>query len=137
MGLIRIDHNPSRRQLILFGVLWLLACGALGVAALRGGRPWGAAASWAAALLAPGLGLAFPEFLRCLYVGLAYLTFPIGFIVSHLVLAATYYLVLTPLALLLRGLGYDPMNRQFDPSAESYWIAREGTDDVQRHFRQF
>ena len=137
MGLIRIEHHPSRRQLILFGALWLLAFGALGAAALRGGRPWCAAASWAAALLAPSLGLAFPEFLRFLYVGLAYLTFPIGFIVSHVVLAATYYVVLTPLGLLLRGLRYDPMNRRFDPRAESYWIGREPTDDVQRHFRQF
>jgi hypothetical protein len=83
------------------------------------------------------VGLAVPSFLRYVYVGMAYLAFPIGWVVSHLVLAAVYYLVLTPVGLLLRGFRYDPMNRRFDPHAESYWTPRESADDVQRHFRQF
>ena len=60
---------------------------------------------------------------------------PIGWIVSHAVLAIVYYGILTPIGLLLR-LFRDPMLRRFDPDAASYWMERESDDDLSRYFRQ-
>jgi len=137
MSLIRIDRSPSRRQLAVFAAAWLVFFGVLGGLALRRGDLAWAAGLWTAAVLVPALGWAVPAWLRIVYVGTAYAALPIGWVVSHLVLAMIYYFVLTPTALLMRVLGYDPMNRRFDPQAGSYWVPREEPDDVTRYFRQF
>jgi len=137
MSLFPIERNPSRRQLATFGLVWLAAFAVLGAVALpRGGLPW-AAALWAAAVLVPGIGCFAPALLRAVYVGMACLTFPIGVVVSLGILAAVYYLVLTPIGLLLRLVGYDPMCRRRDPNAVSYWVSREPAGDARRYFRQF
>jgi len=58
-------------------------------------------------------------------------------VVSFVILAAIYYAVLTPIGLLMRLVGYDPMCRRRDANAASYWTSREPVDDVRRYFRQF
>ena len=44
--------------------------------------------------------------------------------VSLLVLTALFYLVITPMGLVLRALGKDLLRLNFDPNAPSYWIER-------------
>jgi len=137
MTLLPIEYNPSRRQLAVFGVVWLVVFGVLGgVACYQGGWPW-ATVLWAAAVAVPGIGWVFPALLRVVYVGMACLTFPVGVVVSFVVLAAIYYLVFTPVGLLLRLFGYDPMHHRRDAGAASYWVTREPAEDVRRYFQQF
>jgi hypothetical protein len=45
-------------------------------------------------------------------------------IVSPIVMALLFYLTVTPLALLMRVLGKDPLRLRRDPNAASYWIER-------------
>jgi len=52
-------------------------------------------------------------------------------------LAIVLYLVFTPVGLLLRLLGRDPLERGFDRAAPSYWTARRRADTMDRYFRQF
>jgi hypothetical protein len=66
-----------------------------------------------------------------------YAAFPIGWLVSHALLAIIYYLVITPIGLVMRGLGKDPIQKRFDPTRKSYWVKREATRDRSRYFRQF
>jgi hypothetical protein len=101
-------------------------------------RPDVATILWILAVVVPIIGWAIPAFMRLVFLGMSYLAWPIGFVVSHVVLAAVYYLVITPVGLLLRLFRYDPMKRHFDRDAPSYWIRhdpREGAPD--RYFRQF
>jgi len=44
---------------------------------------------------------------------------------TYVVLTVTYYLVLTPMGLLMRLFRRDPLNLRFDPDAESYWVPVE------------
>jgi len=44
---------------------------------------------------------------------------------TPVVVAATFFLVLTPFALLFRMLRRDALRLRPDPSAESYWVVRE------------
>ncbi len=37
--------------------------------------------------------------MRAVFVGMSYLAWPIGFVVSHVILALVYYLVFTPIGL--------------------------------------
>jgi len=138
MGLVRIDHHPPRWQLAVFGGTWLAVFGTLGfILRWQGVSPAAGWALWLAAVAVPAIGCVVPGFMRIVYVGMAYLALPIAWVVSCLMLAAVFYLVLTPTGLLMRTLGYDPMNRRFDKQAGSYWIPREGSREVGRYFRQF
>ena len=85
----------------------------------------------------PALGLVSPGLLRIVYLGMIYATLPIGIVVSYVILAATYYLVLTPIGLVLRLCGYDPMQRRFDREAKTYWVPREEEAKMDHVFRQF
>ena len=138
MSIIQIDHNPSRRQLNVFGIIWLVFFGVVGGIVLKnsGSMPM-ATVIWGLALTVPVVGWIMPAFMRIIYVGMVYATFPIGFVVSYLILAIVYYLVLTPTGLVMRLFGYDPMNRNFDGSTDTYWCSRKQDDSLNRYFSQF
>jgi hypothetical protein len=136
MSLIRLNPNPSRTQLATFGVAWVTVLGACGAVLWCKGRPVAASGLWALAAAAPLLGLASARVWRALYLGLSYATFPIGYVVSHVVLAAIYYLVLSPIGLLLRLSGHDPLARRFDPAADSYWKPHGAAPSAESYFRQ-
>jgi hypothetical protein len=136
--MIRINHNPSRRYLAVFALLWL------GVFCVLGGMSWwrsGACVTanmfWAIAVAIPVLGLIWPGALRLVYLAISYATYPIGLVVSYIILAIVYYLVLTPIGIVMRVTGYDPMHRNFDRSAKTYWIPRETEEGTERYFKQF
>ena len=61
----------------------------------------------------------------------------IGIVVSNVILAAVYYLTVTPVGLLLRIFGKDPMQRRIDPAAQTYWQDAEKDVPAERYFRQF
>ena len=138
MRLIQIDHNPSRRQLNVFGVIWLVFFGAIGGAVFyKGGSTAVAAALCVPAAAVPAAGWAVPAFMRAVYLGMAYASLPIGLVVSYLILALVYYVVLVPIGLVMRLFGHDPMNARFDPEAETYWSRCEQNDGIESYFRQF
>jgi hypothetical protein len=107
--LTEIEWHPTGRQLRVFGVSGLLASL---VAALVLCFVWGAALLWTVIVLATGAviflcSLISPHISRILYIGLALVGMPIGFAVSFLLLAAFYFLLLTPLALVFKLIGRD------------------------------
>jgi hypothetical protein len=136
MSLIRINTRPSPRQLLVFALAWLVFAGLLGLTQWIGGRPTAAFVCWVLGLGVPAAGAGWPGGLRLLYVGLSYATYPIGFVVSSLVLAALYYVVLTPIGLILRLCRHDPLQRRFDPRSASYWHSCPGPRSPDSYFRQ-
>ena len=89
-----------------------------------------------AAVVGGVLGAVAPQLLKWIFVGWIVAVFPIGWTVSHLLLGFIFFFVLTPIGLLLRVLGHDPMNRTFDRNAKTYWTTHEQAP-VARYFRQF
>lgn len=136
MSLIRINRRPAPRQLLVFALAWLVFAGVLGATLWHQGRPNAAIVCWSLALVVPAAGVAWREGLRLLYVGLSYATYPIGFLVSSLVLVLIYYAVLTPIGLILRLCGHDALGRRFDPNIPSYWHQRPGPRSPASYFRQ-
>jgi Saxitoxin biosynthesis operon protein SxtJ len=49
----------------------------------------------------------------------------LGRIVNPVAMAALFYLVFTPVGLLLRLLGKDPLRLRWDAAAPTYWIERQ------------
>ena len=138
MGLIEIKRNPSRRDLAWFGAILAAFCGVVGtVLWWKFGVPRAATIVWGVGLVVAALYYAVRPLRRPIFVGWMYAVFPIGWIISHVILALVYYLVLTPCGLLMRIAGRDPLQRKLDPEAESYWIEHEQMKDRNRYFRQF
>jgi membrane-anchored protein YejM (alkaline phosphatase superfamily) len=137
MSLIRLNTRPSRRQLIQFGIAWVVffLLAAL-FAAWRSASvpPWPMVAL---ALIPPLIGWIFPGFLRVLFVALSVVTFPIGFVVSHLILAALYYLVLSPIGLILRVVKPGLFPKRPAPSLTTYWHPRPRTRERNDYFKPY
>ena len=137
MSLVEIKTQPTRRDLAVFGVLLFALAGLAGAALrFRWGHPRAAEVVWGAGA---ALGLAYglvPGFRRPLYLAWTFLTWPIGATVSLVLLAAVYYLLLTPIGLGVRALGKDPMRRRFDRTAKTYWTPHPPERDVERYYRQ-
>lgn len=107
-----------------FGVAMAAALAVAGLLPLASGghaRAWALAASAAFLLLAavrPGLLRPLNRVWQAIGRGLHR-------IVSPLVLGALLYLAITPIALLMRLAGKDPLRLRWDPRAHSYWIPRD------------
>lgn len=138
MALIEFDKNPSPTILRWFGLIQAAAIAALGgVVGWRFQAPtvaYGIGGVAAAFLLAY---YAIPPLRRTLYLGAMYVTFPLGFVLSHLVLGFIYFVAFTGIGLALRICGYDPLQRRFDRGAKTYWITRRETRPAESYFRQF
>jgi hypothetical protein len=136
---MQIEWHPSRRQLRVFGVSGLLASIVAGVVLHW---IWGAAFVWSLVILAAGTALFLCSLIslratRALYLGLTVPMLPIGYFVSFLLLAGFYFLVITPVALVFRLIGRDPLRRRFEPTTESYWVPHKPSEETERYLHQF
>lgn len=92
--------------------------------------PWIIAVAFALpALVAPGI-------LRPIYRGWMRFGLFMSRIMTPLVLGIVFFLVFTPVALILRLVGKDAMHRKLDPRADSYRVDRRGQTmgDLERPF---
>ena len=136
--MIGIKTSYSRRELMWFGPLFALFAGLVGgVASWKFDAP--GFAKWVGLVSAAIVAIyyAVPPLRKPIFVAWLAAVFPIGWVVSHLLLSVVFYLVVFPIGLLVRLFGYDALRRRREPDAESYWIEREPRDDPRRYFRQF
>ena len=139
MSLIEINWNPNRKELRNFGIVAFIASALLSLLLYLFK---GLGIQWAAIIIAAGFiifltSMIFPKLTRFIYLGLILVTLPIGYMVSFILLALFYFLLLTPLGLLFRLIGRDPLRRKFDSTADSYWLTRKQSDRLNRYFHQF
>ena len=139
MSLIEIDWNPKNKQLQNFGKIALAATFIISflLYLLKG-----VAIQWVLIICAFGfitfitskISLKLTKFI---YLGMILLTMPIGWVVSFILMAAFYFLLLAPLGLFFRLIGRDPLYRKFDPTAKSYWMSRRPPKGLEQYFHQF
>ncbi len=121
-----IDFHPDRRKLRQFAALLTSITVLLALV----NRLWAIVAVYGA------LSLAVPPLAYPVYAVLTVATFPIGWVVSRVLLAILFYVVMTPIALVQRLFGRDVLRiRRSD--AESYWEKVEGEGDPASYLRQF
>jgi hypothetical protein len=137
MAFIRVNHRPAPRQLLVFAAGWAVVVGTVGVFQWMEEREAMARGCWLAAAAVPLLGAVWRDGLRRFYIALTYAVFPVGWLVSTVVLAALYYGLITPIGWLLRWRGHDPMQRGARSRADSYWHPRPPAPPPARYFRQY
>jgi len=130
--------NPTARALRQFAGAWLIFFMAVGVFryVVRGQHQLGIALE-AMAVVVGGMGLIRPAAVRWLFVGATVLAFPIGWVVSHIMLAVMYYGIITPLALWFRIRGRDLLSRKPAPGRASFWVPKHTPEDMRTYFRQY
>jgi hypothetical protein len=126
LSLIEINKNPSRRDLFWFGAVVAALCGVIGaIFHWKLGAPSAARGFWIAGAAILVVYYAVPPLRRPMYVGWMVLCWPLGWVMSHVILGIAYFLVITPVGLIMRAFGNDPMRRKFDRSATTYWTPHE------------
>ena len=136
--MIRIDREPGRRQLavfaavlhITFALLVFVVGHRFGYVGVRNGL-------WVTGAVLTAAYFVFPRLRRPLYVGMSQAVYPIGWVLSHIILLVVFLFVVTPVALLQRALNRDPMHRRFDAATPSYWVPHRSAGEVRRYFQQF
>ena len=138
MDIVDINWNPSRKELKIFSLLLIVFF------AVVAGLAWRKGASAETAFLIAGggavvgiVGVLSPAFIRIVYVAWMAAVFPIGFVVSNVVLAAVFYGVVWPIGILTKLTGRDALQLRFDREAKTYWNVRQPTRDPRRYFRQY
>jgi len=121
-----IDHiipELDRKGLRSFG----LTTGAVFVAIFGVFFPWILEKNWPLwpwVVAAPlwVLALIYPPSLRLIYIGWMHFGLLASRIMTPLILGIVFFLVISPMALVRRRLGRDPLQRALDPNNESYRV---------------
>ena len=145
--LVEIDLRPDAKTLRQFGFIAFFGFGLVAVLAwfewlvfsfgLGSARPLVAGSFAGLAVLSALLSLVYPKANWPIYVGLTLAAYPIGFVLSYVIMGTLFFGLITPVGLIMKLLGRDPMHRGFDRDAESYWVNVEGGRPKESYFRQF
>ncbi len=80
----------------------------------------------------------FPRVLAPVFTLSLLLTFPLAWLLSHILLAILFFGLITPLAIVFRLCGRDVLDRRSrKDQATSYWQPRSPAKSVRRYFRQY
>ena len=138
MSLLEINLSPSKRELKWFGLLMLLWFGVIGGIVFATTRTFAIPnVLWTVGAVLCITYYAVRPLRKPLFMGWMNAAFPIGWTVSHLILAIVYFVVVTPIGLAMRLFGKNRMHPRLDREADSYWIRHRTGGDTARYFRQF
>ncbi|MFQ5428883.1 MAG: SxtJ family membrane protein [Phycisphaerae bacterium] len=127
---------PNNRYLRQFAVISLFGFGLMGVMArFQFDLEVTPYVFWAIGGLTCCAGLASPRAILPVYTLLMAVAFPIGWLVSNVLLRVLFYVILTPVGLLSRLFGRDPL-RLKRPNAETYWLEHSQRADAVSYYRQ-
>jgi hypothetical protein len=127
----------TREEVRKFGYLFAAVLSIIALYTLyRGTSHWLWFLGAAVVFLVAGLA-AYPV-LRPVYIGWMTFAFVLGWINTRILLGLMFFLVFTPIGLLLRLTGKDLLDQRIDRSAKSYWVKRERKEfDPKRYERLF
>ncbi len=121
-----------------FAALWIIFFAAMAAWQAWAHDRWTLAAVLGILAVTVGpLGLARPEWLRPVFVVWMVLAFPIGWLVSRVVLAVVFFGLFTPLALVFRLTGRDVLGLRRSKDATTYWQTKPMPTNPRSYFQQF
>ncbi|MCC9642764.1 SxtJ family membrane protein [Rhodopirellula sp. JC740] len=97
---------------------------------------WPSALLFGCAVVTTSVYYALPATQEKIIRGWQWLTFPIAFLIGHLLFGAIYFVVLTPLAMALRVVGHDAL-RLRERHRASTWQDRKQDVAAEQYLKQF
>ncbi len=135
--MIQIDWNPDGRELRKFGLTMLVALPLFGLLlSWKNGSFFALKVCWSIGIAVDFCAIFLPPVGRLLYKGWMGMAFVLAMVLSPVFMGAIYYLVFTPMGIILRLTGKDSMQRK-KAGAESYWIKLDHKTDVRSYQRRF
>jgi hypothetical protein len=130
----RTEAQEARR----FGWMLPIVLGAIAALAYWRGRRTAAevlvgigVGGWAASVIVPALWLRF-------FKAWMKLAEALGFLMTRVLLSAFFFLILTPVGLVMRLIGRDSLNTAFRDGKPTYWIDKEPVETtLDRYEKQF
>ncbi len=91
---------------------------------------------WGMASVLTICGLARPALLKPFHKIWMTLGLTLGWFMSRLILTLLFYLVMTPIGLVLRASGKDILNQRIDKNAPTYWTRRTGKERTPETYKK-
>ena len=92
---------------------------------------------WQIGVALVAVGTVLPQILKPIYYAWMTLALALGFVMTRVLLTIFFFLVLTPVGLIFRLIGRDPLHRKLDSRAESYWIKKDYLIQDRSRFEKF
>jgi hypothetical protein len=129
--------DPSPRMLRQFSVLCVVFFGALAGwhGFVRGHLTLGWIFAGLAVTLGP-VGLLAPKAIRPIFIGWLAVAFPIGWIVSRVMLILLYFGLVVPFGLFFRLSGRDILHLKTKRQS-TYWASKPMPTEISSYFRQY
>ncbi len=83
------------------------------------------------------VGTLVPVLVKPIYYAWMTMALALGFVMTRVLLTIFFFLVVTPVALVFRLIGKDPLHRKLDREAESYWIEKQYLIADRTRFEKF
>jgi hypothetical protein len=134
-----IDFDPGYRKLRQFAGLLLIIAGSFVCVQglILGQGTWSLLVAGCAAILGMA-GLLYPRVVREVFVLWMVVAFPLGWLVSTVILVAVFYAVFLPMGLVFRIAGRDALNRfPKRQNVVTYWHPKAVVTHPNSFFRQF
>jgi hypothetical protein len=132
-----VKFQPSSTVLRQFAGCWLLFFGCSAAWQQFAKHNSNSAAILAAVAVLIGVpGLLRPVLVRWVYVGAMIAAFPIGWVVSNVMLGLIFYLLITPIAFVFRAIGRDALYLK-RPAGDSYWLEKKPAANAASYLKQF
>ena len=78
-----------------------------------------------------------PAIAKPFYLAWYFVASCVGFVVGNVLLSIFFFVVVTPIGLLMRAAGRLSLRKGFDRKAATYWRDAEKVVDLKRYYRQF
>ena len=139
MALVDINWKPDRNELRTFGEISLAMLTVIALVFYWLDRVTAVTSLY---LCAAGLGIFIlsrisTKLVKPFYLLLYAIALPIGLVLTHVLMAVFYFILLTPIGLVFRLIGRDSLKRKWDPNAKTYWMPHRTPDSLKRYFNQF
>lgn len=92
---------------------------------------------WFAMIFFIGVGVMMPLLLSRIHSLWMRFAFALGWLNTRILLGLAFFLMIFPLAMILRAIQRDPLARKLNPSVESYRVAATTRDDHSHFERPF
>ena len=145
------SRSSHHREIRKFGLVMFLAFGLLGVLSWYRHHPLAAEVMVILAGVLLVGSLSVPRLMRPVYDGWMMFAHGLGWVNTRMILVVIFYVVFTPVGLVMRLFGKDPLGLRFEPAQRggndqpkesSYWIKRnpeqlEASRGTERYRQQF